>query len=94
MDIYQGTTKKSMSASGVVYTGSSRLVKMIVTATGTGTFTVIDGDGTNVGDTVYNVSGATAGTVIALDCPMDYGINLTTNGSSQVTEFIFDKHKA
>lgn len=91
-ETYQGNAKKSVNASGVVQTGSSRLIKLVVTTTGTGTFTVIDGDGTNVGDTVYSNSGMAAGTVVALDIPMKFGINCTANGTNQVTEFIFDTH--
>lgn len=93
-EVYKGTTKKSVSAAGVVFTGSSRLVRISVTTTGTGAFTIKDSDGTTTGDTVYSGSDLAAGTVVELDCPMDYGIDVTANGASQVTEFIYDTHKA
>jgi len=93
-EIYAGQYKASVSAAGVVRSGPSRLVRLVVTTTGTGTFTIIDGDGTNVGDTVYSNSGMAAGTVVVLDMPMSFGINVTANGTSQVTEFVYDKHLA
>lgn len=92
-EVYKGQSKASANATGVVHTGACRLIRFSVTTTGTGAFTVKDDDGTNHGDTVYSNSGLAAGTVVELDCPMDFGINVTANGTSQVTEFIFGQHK-
>lgn len=92
-ETYSGQYKASANAAGVVYSGQSRLVRFVVTTTGTGNFTIVDSDGTNTGDTVYSGSGLTAGTVVLLDMPMQWGIDVSANGTSQVTEFVFDKRQ-